>query len=388
VVTKINDRLYSWASEIDDNTIQQAEMTARLPIVAGHVALMADAHLGVGSTVGSVIPTAGAVIPSAVGVDIGCGMAAVETGLTSSQLPDDLAGLLFKIEEVIPAGVGKGLPEPSTAARTWLHRRNTHEWLDRQSMARAASQLGTLGSGNHFVEVCVDEHETVWLMLHSGSRGIGHQLAQRHIARSKELARELGLELEHQDLAYLSEGTPDFNEYIRVMLWAQGYAAFNRQLMLRRLVQVFEDFTGLPVQGLSRVVNCHHNFTRKETWDDREVWVTRKGAISAREGELGIIPGSMGTGSFIVKGRGNRLSWASSSHGAGRRMSRAKARKTFTAESLTAAMGGRTWLKNDAAGLVDESPGAYKDIGRVMADQTDLVEVVASLTQILNYKGL
>jgi len=383
--TRVNDKLISWASEIDDQTIRQAEKAARLPIVQGHVALMPDAHLGIGATVGSVIPTMSAVIPSAVGVDIGCGMVAAELDVRESQLPDALEPLLGRIEKAIPAGVGQGHDQVAHNADRWLaaHRPITELAADR--VTKAAKQFGTLGSGNHFFELCVDERERLWVVLHSGSRGIGNQLAQAHIAKARNLARDLELRLEDPDLAYFMEGTPEFAAYIGDMLWAQDYARANRDQMMDNAMREVFGFLGFGRE--TRRINCHHNFTEREVHLGTELWITRKGAIKADVGDLGVIPGSMGTRSYIVRGKGNVESWTSCSHGAGRRHSRTQAKKLFTTADLARQMQGKVWLATRADALLDEIPAAYKDIDQVMADQTDLVEVLHSLHQVLNYKG-
>jgi tRNA-splicing ligase RtcB len=385
VPTTINPKLVSWASDAEPETIRQAEKTARLPIVEGHVALMPDAHVGLGATVGSVIPTRGAVIPAAVGVDIGCGMIAAELDVTEDRLPDSLDPLLSRIEKTIPAGVGRGHDHVARAAEGWMAaHRPASELADRQTQ-RAAEQFGTLGSGNHFVEVCVDERGRVWVVLHSGSRGIGNQLAQAHIATARRLAEHLELRLEDKDLAYFLEGTPEFDAYIGDMLWAQDYARANRDQMMDNAMRELFAFLGFGSE--TRRINCHHNFTQREVHDGAELWITRKGAIKAGTDDLGVIPGSMGTRSYIVQGRGSAASWMSCSHGAGRRHSRTRARKLFTPDDLARAMEGKVWLASRAKALVDEIPGAYKDIDRVMADQTDLVTVLHTLHQVLNYKG-
>jgi RNA-splicing ligase RtcB len=383
--TTINPKLVSWASDVDPETIRQAEKTARLPIVEGHVALMPDAHVGIGATVGSVIPTRGAVIPAAVGVDIGCGMVAAELDVTEDQLPDSLEPLLGRVEQAIPAGVGKGHDAAARNAERWLaaHRPATELSADRA--AKAAKQFGTLGSGNHFFELCVDERTRVWVVLHSGSRGIGNQLAQAHIAKARTVAKEAMLQLEDRDLAYFVQGTPEFEAYITDMLWAQDYALANREQMMDRAMT--EVFTFLGFGRETRRINCHHNFSQREVHDGHELWVTRKGAIKAGPDDLGVIPGSMGTRSYIVRGKGNPASWMSCSHGAGRRHSRTQAKKLFTTEQLAEQMAGKVWLKGRAAALLDEIPAAYKDIDQVMADQADLVEVLHTLHQVLNYKG-
>jgi RNA-splicing ligase RtcB len=383
--TKINDKLVSWASEIDDQTIRQAEKTARLPIVEGHVALMPDAHLGIGATVGSVIPTKNAVIPSAVGVDIGCGMIAAELDVVEDQLPDTLEPLLARIEKAIPAGVGQGHDRVAGNADRWLAAHKPATELAADKATKAAKQFGTLGSGNHFFELCVDERGRVWVVLHSGSRGIGNQLAQMHIAKARRLAKDLELRLEDPDLASFVEGTPEFEAYIGDMLWAQDYARANRNQMMDNAMREVFAFLGLGRE--TRRINCHHNFTQREVHGGSRLWITRKGAIKADMGDLGVIPGSMGTRSYIVRGKGNEASWTSCSHGAGRRHSRPRAKKLFTSADLAVQMAGKVWLAKRAEALVDEIPAAYKDIDQVMADQSDLVDVLHTLHQVLNYKG-
>ena len=383
--TNINDKLISWASDIDPGTIHQAEKTARLPIVEGHVALMPDAHVGIGATVGSVIPTTGAVIPSAVGVDIGCGMVAAELDVTETQLPDSLEPLLSRIERAIPAGVGRGHDAVARNAERWLaaHRPATDLAADR--VTKAAKQFGTLGSGNHFFELCIDERSRVWVVLHSGSRGIGNQLAQAHIAKARKLAQLAQVTLEDPDLAWFVQGTTEFDAYIADMLWAQDYARANRDQMMDNAMRQVFGFLGFGRE--TRRINCHHNFTQPEVHDGRQLWVTRKGAIKADIGDLGVIPGSMGTRSYIVAGKGNKASWMSCSHGAGRRHSRTQAKKLFSSADLAVQMAGKVWQSGRAEALVDEIPSAYKDIDEVMADQADLVEILHTLHHVLNYKG-
>lgn len=387
MVTKVTERLLSWASDIDEGTIQQASRASRLPIVANHVALMPDAHVGIGATVGSVIPTENAIIPSAVGVDLGCGMVAAETNLTSAQLPDDhLAGYLSMIERAIPAGVGKGHLLASPSAVRFMEA-EPHPRLTERQRATAMNQFGTLGSGNHFFEVCLDERDRVWLVLHSGSRGIGNQLASAHIKVAREMAKagEYGT-LEDPDLAWFTQGTERFQLYIQDMLWAQVYAYENRAAMMTNALTDFSKVVGKF--EVTRTINCHHNFAALEEHDGRKLWITRKGAIKADVEDWGVIPGSMGTRSYIVKGKGSAASWKSCSHGAGRRMSRSKAKKELTVASLAEKMAGKVWLSSRGDALVDEHPDAYKDIDQVMADQQDLVEVQHELRQVLNYKGV
>ena len=517
-----------WGRDIEENTIRQAEKATRLPIVYGHVALMPDAHVGMGSTIGSVIPTEGAIIPAAVGVDVGCftgdtqimlvstkiysikeladghefivfsctpdghikaasatakltrrnaplvkvtfdngktikctpdhkfmlrdgsykqicdipigtplmnfspplsdeyvgvfqsmevlpytedvyclsvpqynnfaleagvfvhncGMGAVETDLTANDLPDNLQPLVLQFERSIPSGVGRGRNLESKGQTDQLITKRAQTWmlthphnLDGRLPKTAISQLGTLGSGNHFLEVCLDENNHVWIMLHSGSRGVGNQLADKHI----KLAKTQQQALEDPDLAYFLEGTDEFKNYISDMLWGQSYALENREIMLTvALMDLFR------LIGKGKEVNrvlCHHNYANLEFHFGKWLWITRKGAIQALRGSLAVIPGSMGTQSYIVEGLSNPDSYNSSSHGAGRRMSRGQARRELTPESLTEVMKDKAWNK-DAKHLVDEHPLAYKDIDRIIEDSKDLVKVVHKLHQVVNYKGL
>ncbi|MEX2458629.1 MAG: RtcB family protein [Actinomycetota bacterium] len=377
----VTPTLRNWASDLEDVTLEQALKASRLPILAGPVALMPDAHLGKGATIGSVIPTEGAIIPSAVGVDIGCGMIAVETNRTLSQLPDDLAPTLRGFAEGIPAGLGRWHASAEDRARAWLAAR-PHPSLTPEQEERTLVQFGSLGSGNHFVELAADERDIVWIVMHSGSRGVGNQLAMKHIA----LARSQEQGLEDPDLAYFVQGDPRFDAYVRDMLWAQEYAAANRRALMETALAEFNRRTAGG--AAAEWINCHHNYAALERHDGREMWITRKGAIRAERGDLGVVPGSMGGKSFIVRGLGNELSYNSSAHGAGRRMSRGRARREVTLEAFTQAMAGRTWQHADAQSLIDESPQAYKDIDQVMRDQRDLVEVVHELRGILSYKGV
>lgn len=377
----------SWASVIDQGTIEQAERTAAMPFVVKPLALMPDAHIAKGAAVGSVIATEGAIIPAAIGVDIGCGMAAVETTLTTYDLPDDLARLHDRISAAVPAGVGKGHADQRHDVLNVIpvsvtqRARGVYDVLP-----TAREQYGSLGSGNHFVEVCLDERDRVWVVLHSGSRGAGNRLAMKHIKKATGMMKQWFISLSDPDLSYLPQGTPEFNDYIADMLWAQAYAAANRARMLDLVMTELETLLGRH-EIAERMINCHHNFTQQEHHRGRDLWVTRKGAIRADAGRLGIIPGSMGTRSYIVEGLGNPASFESCSHGAGRRMSRTLANKSLSVESLREAMAGRAWNSADAGKLVDEHPAAYKDIDQVMADQADLVRPVHTLIQILNYKG-
>lgn len=379
---KIAPGVLSWAPDIDDKTAEQARRSSELPFIYKHVALMPDAHFGYGATVGSVIPTAGAIIPSAVGVDIGCGMIANKLDLTASDLPDDLSVLHSRIAQAVPAGVGKAHDEAVAAMPE--HTETGDHWTSRL-IDKARKQYGTLGSGNHFVEVCLDESDDVWVVLHSGSRGVGNELANIHIDGAKGLMSQYFINLEDPDLAYLVEGTSEFDAYITDMLWAQSYAMGNRQAMMNAVQLEIDVFCDRAVAVLDSI-NCHHNFTEREHHMGRNVWVTRKGAIRAREGDRGVIPGSMGAASYIVSGKGMPASFCSCSHGAGRRMSRSQARKTLDRETLVQTMSGKAW-NDDAETLIDEDPRAYKDIDEVMANQTDLVTVEHTLRQVLNYKG-
>lgn len=384
---KINDKFYNWASQLDINARLQAEATSRMPFVE-RLALMPDAHLGMGATVGSVIGTQGAIMPAAVGVDIGCGMAAVEFDMTADQLPDDLSKFMALVEHAVPAGVGEGHAEVTKAGYRWYdaHKSQFTTALDAKLRDKLLSQFGSLGSGNHFFEVCLDERDHVWLVLHSGSRGIGNILASRHIKDAKALMAQKGIGLEDKDLSYFEENDAGFNLYIGDMLACQDYAYGNRQLMLDRALAAWFSFLGHGVKEVQRI-NCHHNFTQRETHGGKDLWITRKGAIKADVGDKGIIPGSMGTRTYIVSGLGNGLSYNSCSHGAGRVHSRSAAKKLFTVDDLNKLMEGKVWNSDKASALVDEIPGAYKDIDLVMEDQKDLVSTDHVLRQVFNYKG-
>ncbi len=379
----------NWASLLDENTRLQAEMLARSPVVWGHVALMPDAHLGLGATVGSVIATKGAVIPAAVGVDIGCGMIAVQTSLDGLQA--DLRPLHSQIDRAIRAGIGpRGQwQKPRPEASRWLSENPPSVRVARAGLRdRSAVQLGTLGSGNHFVEVCRDEAGTVWVVIHSGSRGVGNRLADMHIKTARKLCLEAGVALEDRDLAYLMEGSPDFDAYIEDMTWAQSYALVNREIMMDAVLDQLFRFVGHGVE--EGRINSHHNFTQRETHFGEQVWLTRKGAIYAGEGALGVVPGSMATATYITKGLGNPESYSSSAHGAGRQRSRRAAKRELDLEGdevLRRYMEGIAWNEENAKGLMDEHPLAYKDIDQVMEDQRDLCAPVRRLRQVLNYKG-
>ena len=382
---KINDRLLNWASILEEGTRAQAVATSQMPFIVPHLALMPDAHLGKGATVGSVIPTVGAIMPAAVGVDIGCGMLAVRTQYLGHQLPADRDALHRAISKAIPLSAGKHNRSVASSAEPRIAEL---EGLAGVDQAQSASpnwrlQLGSLGSGNHFLEVSLDEADQVWLFLHSGSRGVGNRLATSHIAVAQQQCRQRKVELPHPDLAYLVEGEPEFDSYLRALRWAQRFAYLNREEMMDRMVAAFERWHG-PVQRLESV-NCHHNYTERETHFGTQVWLSRKGAISARAGQPGLIPGSMGAASYVVSGRGNRLSLCSAPHGAGRNYSRAAARKRFSRADLDKRMRGVAWGHSDA--FLDEHPDAYKDIDVVMRDAADLVKVRHTLRQIVNVKG-
>jgi tRNA-splicing ligase RtcB len=386
VPSQISPKLWNWASILEPTTRAQAELTSSMPFIRPHVALMPDAHLGKGATVGSVIPTLGAIMPAAVGVDIGCGMIAVRTQFRADDLAGrDLSRLRRAIEKSIPLNVGaanRGLTP--TAERRVAELERTAERDYAQVLPRWQLQLGTLGSGNHFIEVSRDETDAVWLFLHSGSRGIGNRLAMLHIGVAQSEAARRGERLPDRDLAYLSEGTDSFDAYIRDLVWAQTFALANREEMMDRVVAALADFLGEGVQERERI-NCHHNFTARERHYGCDVWLSRKGAIEATPGKPGLIPGSMGTASYVVVGKGNALSLHSSPHGAGRAYSRSKARKTFSRDQLRTAMRGIEYRDSEA--FLDEIPQAYKDIDQVMADAADLVEIRHTLRQIVNVKG-
>ncbi len=378
---------------------RQLENVARLPFVHGWVAAMPDVHFGIGATVGSVIPTLGAVIPAAVGVDIGCGMLAVRTSLRAEQLPDSLRALRSAIEAAVPHGMGRsrGGRDPGSwgeppvevdAAWAGLAPRFARIAAQHASVAQAntRTQLGTLGSGNHFIELCLDEAEQLWVMLHSGSRGVGNRIGRHFIELAKrDMGRALG-SLPDRDLAYLEEGSEHFDAYLEAVGWAQDFAAVNRRLMLRQVLAALRGLQGLPAfVETEAAVDCHHNYVAREHHHGRDVLLTRKGAVSARRGELGIIPGSMGARSYIVRGKGNPDSFTSCSHGAGRAMSRGEAKRRFSVADHERATAGVECRKD--AGVIDETPAAYKPIERVMEAQQDLVEVVHELRQVVCVKG-
>lgn len=380
------NEIFSWANHefsLEEQTMLRN--VSRLPCLFKHVALMPDAHLGVGSMVGSVVATKDAVIPATVGVDIGCGMMAVKTPFKSGILDGKLQNLRLAIEEAIPTGFSE-YPEAVDEAADWDGWKDFSELHEgvRDRKAKAMKQLGTLGGGNHFIEVCLDTENFVWLMLHSGSRNIGKELADRHIATAKSLWKLS--ELPAPDLAYFIQGTPEFAAYWKDLKWAQTYAMKNREIMMALLLKVFNKmFNHRQPFRPELEVNCHHNYVALEKHYGEKVFVTRKGAINADEGVYGIIPGSMGAKSFIVKGRGLAESFNSCSHGAGRKMSRGAAKKRFTKDDLARQTAGVECRKD--VGVLDEIPGAYKSIDTVMKNQQDLVEVVAEIKQVVCVKG-
>jgi tRNA-splicing ligase RtcB (3'-phosphate/5'-hydroxy nucleic acid ligase) len=378
----------SWANhDLSPDETKMAQNVASLPFVFKHVALMPDVHLGKGALVGSVVATKAAIIPAAIGVDIGCGMCAIQLPFRAAQLD----GKLKKIRQEIEAAIPVGFNENKEADRQVL---NWQGWQDFTQLhegvshleSKALKQMGSLGGGNHFIEVCVDAQDSVWLMLHSGSRNIGNMLAQRHIETGRNLAKMAGETLPDKDLAYFVEGTAEFAAYWRDLQWAQAYAKFNRDVMMTRFKAIVERHVagGKPTKPLLSV-NCHHNYAEKEVHYGESVYVTRKGAVRAQKDDYGIIPGSMGAKSFIVKGKGCAESYCSCSHGAGRLMSRSKAKKTYTLDDLVAQTVGVECRKDD--GILDEIPAAYKPIEQVMENQKDLVKVVATLKQVVCVKG-
>jgi tRNA-splicing ligase RtcB len=383
----INGRLLNWASILEPSTREQAERTAAMPFIHPHMALMPDAHLGLGATVGSVIPTERAIIPAAVGVDIGCGMMAVRTQFDAADLAvKDLSVLHGQISRSIPLSAGRYNKKLRATAERRVAELRALPGADQANgvVGNWPLQLGSLGSGNHFIEVSLDEEGRVWLFLHSGSRGVGNKLAQVHIRRAQEWCRRHGIELPDRDLAYLEEGTPEFDAYIEALQWAQRFAWLNREEMMDRVVEQVGRFLRDDVQRLEQV-QCHHNYTEREEHYGRTVWLSRKGAISARKGQPGLIPGSMGAASYVVTGKGNAEALMSSPHGAGRNHSRNAARRLFTRADLEARMTGIAWGHSDA--FLDEHPDAYKDIDVVMRDAADLVEVRHTLRQVVNVKG-
>ena len=387
-----------WTTDVDSKALDQLLNTAGLPIVTPHVSAMPDVHVGIGATVGSVIPTQGAIIPAAVGVDIGCGMNAVRTSLTADDLPESLRKVRSAIEKAIPVGFathdfskvkGAGIEKAARKLSPRLDRiMDKHKGLSKmmKNWERTwLTQVGTLGGGNHFIEICLDEADFVWVMLHSGSRGTGNIIGRYFInaARIDMMRHQLNLP-EDRDLCYFSEGSELFDDYTDAMFWAQDYALVNRAVMMDQVIAALRPHVP-PFQITNEAINCHHNYVSRETHFGQDLFITRKGAIAAHEGQLGIIPGSMGAKSYIVRGLGEAQSFCSCSHGAGRRFSRGAAKKKFTEADLQVQTEGIECRKD--SGVLDEIPQAYKDIDTVMANQTDLVEVVHTLRQVVCVKG-
>ena len=383
---------------IEDSALKQLRNVASLPFIHKHVAVMPDVHWGMGATVGSVIPTYKAIIPAAVGVDIGCGMMAVRTSIRAEHLPDNLFGIRSDIEAAVPHGRtdnggrnDKGawqVEPPAIAAAKWAGLKDGYDDIvarnPKAGHPRGYGHLGTLGTGNHFVELCLDEAGDVWVMLHSGSRGVGNRFGTFFIERAKHEMRRWFINLPDEDLAYFAEGSDGFNDYVRAVAWAQKYALANREVMMDQVLGVLKrTFPDMAVT--EHAVNCHHNYVSREKHFGKDVYLTRKGAVSAKDGELGIIPGSMGAKSFIVRGKGNPDSFCTCSHGAGRAMSRTEAKRRFSIEDHVAATAG-VECRKDAA-VIDETPMAYKDIDAVMAAQADLVDIVHTLRQVVCVKG-
>ena len=378
---------------------QQLKNTAILPFIHKWIAVMPDVHLGLGATIGSVIPTDGAIIPAAVGVDLGCGMMAVRTSLTADRLPDRLNPIQNEIERAVPHGRtnsggrndrGAWGDIPSGVAKAWstLEKRfrAITEKYPRIARSNHVKHLGTLGTGNHFIEMCLDGEERVWFMLHSGSRGVGNRIGTHFIELARRDMGRLNINLPDRDLAYLSEGSDHFEDYVMAVSWAQRYAALNREIMMSNLLAAVRSSGLVPAfKARLEAVNCHHNYVAREHHFGKDVWVTRKGAVRARKGDLGIIPGSMGARSYIVRGLGNPDSFHSCSHGAGRTMSRREAKRRFSLEDHALATEGVVCRKD--ADVLDETPGAYKDIDAVMAAQSDLVTILHTLKQIVCVKG-
>lgn len=378
-----------WTDDIDPEALEQLKNVSSLPFVHPHgVVAMPDVHVGIGATVGSVIATDHAVIPAAVGVDIGCGINAVRLSLHATDLPENLAPIRHQIERDVPLGPGgahkhKNMPkfDPELAQRLKLLMAK-HPRLEKNQAQR---QIGTLGSGNHFIEICLDQNDSVWVMLHSGSRGIGNLIGRYFIEKAKTKMEALGIPLPDADLAYLPDDSDDFHDYVEAVQWAQDYAFENRRVMMDKTIAALRRHIKKPFHITQEAINCHHNYVEQEEHFGRKLWVTRKGAIRARAGDLGVIPGSMGQRSYIVRGKGNLDSYCSCAHGAGRKFSRTQARKQFTVDDLKAQTEG-VECRKDAA-VLDELPSAYKDIDEVMENQKDLVEVLHVLKQVVCVKG-
>lgn len=388
---ELSKGLLSWASILEDQAREQAIRTASLPWIKPHVALMPDAHWGMGSTVGSVVPTKDVVMPACVGVDLGCGMSAMRTHLVKGDLEGrDLSVLRNAIEREIPVSKGNYRKQLSQSAAERAIVLEAYAVDNNVDPDRYSSnwrlQLGTLGSGNHFIEVCLDEEDRVWVFLHSGSRGVGNRIAQTHVKIAQAQCTKWYVDLPHKDLAFLAYGTQEFWRYLADLRWAQAFARENRAEMVDRVVSCLWEFMGEPIRT-EELITCHHNYTEQEEHYNQKLWITRKGAINAEKGRRGLIPGSMGTSSYVVTGKGNKASFNSAPHGAGRNFSRTEARKRFTIEQLNEAMKGIEWRSDNAKEFLDEIPGAYKPVDIVMADAADLVSIDHTLRQILNVKG-
>ncbi len=402
VINEKNHHLVkSWTKGVifDENAKKQVLNIASMPFIHKHIAIMPDVHLGKGATIGSVIPTIGAVIPAAVGVDLGCGMMAVKTSLKATDLPDTLSNLRHEIEKQVPHGRSKQIKKgrdkgswgelPEDVIQAWLPLQNRfnrlcnqHPWLEKTNHR---NHLGTLGTGNHFIELCLDEKNQVWVMLHSGSRGVGNKIGSEFIEKAKKDMERWLIHLPDKDLAYIPEGSAHFDDYINAVSWAQDFARINRTVMMQRTLAAMQKILEKPFTAELEAVNCHHNYISREYHFGQDVWVTRKGAVSAKLGEMGIIPGSMGAKSFIVRGLGNAESFCSCSHGAGRVMSREEAKRRVSLDEHVQATAGVECRKDKS--VIDETPSAYKDIEKVMAAQADLVEIVYTLKQVLCVKG-
>lgn len=383
-------RMWTRGVPVEAEARAQLRNIANLPFIHSHVAVMPDVHLGKGATVGSVIPTRGAIVPAAVGVDIGCGMCAVQLSLTASDLPDTLHDVRMAIEAAVPVGAASHKAVPRPVENLWFSTlKDRYFAIERKHPGFApkqsgAFQIGTLGGGNHFIELCLDEAARVWVMLHSGSRNIGNRIGSYFITQAREELQRQDVHLPDRNLSWFVEGSTLFDDYVEAVGWAQDYARANRAMMLKATLAALESH--LPAFTLTqKAINCHHNYVEQETHFGERVWVTRKGAVRAGEGDLGIIPGSMGTRSYIVRGKGNPDSFCSCSHGAGRAMSRTAAKKRFTLEDHAVATAGIECRKDE--GVIDETPAAYKDIDSVMAAQADLVDVVHTLRQVVCVKG-
>jgi len=382
-----------YTDDIESEATQQLHELSTLPFIHKHVAAMPDVHLGIGATIGSVIPTKGAIIPAAVGVDLGCGMAAVQLSLKASDLPDNLYGIRSQIEEAVPVGFNQHENPVLESSLLKQMKEQLDELLQKHPTLLKMKkhfddwqlQVGTLGSGNHFIEVCLDENQAIWVMLHSGSRGLGNLIGRYFIAVAKKDMEKWFISLPNKDLAYFPQGTEHFNDYWQAVMWAQEYARVNREEMMRLILEALSHVDLPPFEITGEAISCHHNYVALENHYKSNIYLTRKGAISARTGEWGIIPGSMGTKSYIVKGKGNPESFCSCSHGAGRRMGRKEAKRRFSTEDMITQTQGVECRKDE--GVIDEIPAAYKPIDEVMENQNDLVEIVHTLKQVVCIKG-